>query len=150
MQTSTSIQINASPDKVWQIIADIDNSADTISGINKIEILEPPKGNSIKGLKWKETRTFAGREATEVMWITEARKNSHYVARAESHGAIYLSTMRIGKDGHGCTLTMEFNGEAVTTGAKIMWALTGWLAKGAVKKACAKDLQDIKAAAEAL
>lgn len=150
METSTSTPINAKPEQVWQIITDIEHSAETISGINKIEIIDQPKGTSIKGLKWKEWRKFAGKEATEVMWITEARKNSHYVARAESHGAIYLSTMRIEKAEGGCTLTMSFEGQAVTFGAKVLWFLTGWMAKGAVKKACAKDLEDIKAAAEAL
>ncbi len=149
MQSSASITIDAKPDAVWKVIADIEHSADVISGIHKIEILEQPKGTSIKGLKWKEWRTFGGREATEVMWITEARKNSHYVAHAESHGAIYDSTMRISKDGDGCILTMEFQGTPATFGAKVMWALTGWMMKGAVKKACAKDLEDIKAAAEA-
>lgn len=149
MKTSTSTDIAASPATVWSIISDIERSADTISGINKIEILERPKGSSLKGLKWKEWRTFAGREATEIMWITEARKDSHYVARAESHGAIYNSKMSITKAAGGCTLTMSFEGTPVTLGAKVMWALTGWMAKGAMRKAVAKDLADIKAAAEA-
>lgn len=149
MEMSTSIDINAKPAAVWAIISDIEGSADTISGIHKIEILETPKGKSMVGLKWKEWRTFGGREATEVMWITDAEPKSHYVARAESHGSIYNSTMSIEPHDDGCTLTMTFEGVPQTMGAKIMWALTGWMAKGAVKKACSKDLADIKAAAEA-
>lgn len=149
MQTSASISIQATPSKVWSIISDIENAEDTISGINKIEVLETPKGASMKGLKWKEWRTFGGREATEVMWITEARKDSHYVARAESHGAVYESTMRIEKAEGGCTLTMSMDAQPVTFAAKVMWFLTGWMFKGAIKKACAADLADIKAAAEA-
>lgn len=147
---SMSTAINAKPAQVWEVISDIENCQDRIRGIHGIEVLEKPKGNSIKGLKWKETRTFAGREATEVMWITEARKNSHYTARAESHGAVYLSTMSIAKDGDGSTLTFDFDGQAVTFGAKVMWALTGWMAKKPMQKALREDLEDIKAAAEAL
>ncbi len=148
METSASIDIAAKPDAVWAIITDFENADKHISGILKVEVLEKP-ARGIKGLKWKEWRKFGGREATEVMWITESKKNSHYTARAESHGAVYLSTMSIEKTDDGCTLTMTFLGEPQTFGAKLMWALTGWMAKGQVQKACAKDLEDIKAAAEA-
>ncbi len=148
MQSSTSIDIAASPKKVWKIITDFENCAENISGIMSAEVLEPATGPSVVGLKWKETRMFAGREATETMWITEAKANSHYVARAESHGAVYNSTMQIEPTDSGCRLTMTFEGIPQTTGAKIMWALTGWMAKKSVQKACAKDLEDIKAVAE--
>lgn len=148
MEMSTSIDIDAPPTTVWNIITDIAYSADIIQGIHKVEVLEPAKGPSIVGLKWKEWRTFGGREATEIMWITEAEEPSHYVARAESHGSIYNSTMAIKPEGDGSTLTMTFEGTPQTLGARIMWALTGWMAKGAVRKACAADLADIKTAAE--
>lgn len=150
MQMSQSTAIDASPEKVWQIISDIDNAEATIEGILKINVLERPKGSSLKGLKWEETRIFAGREAMETMWITDSRKNKFYETRAESHGAIYKSRMEIAKDGAGSTLTMSFDGEAVTFGAKVMWALTGWMAKKPMQKAIAADLADIKAAAESL
>ncbi len=149
MQVNVSTDISATPSKVWKIITDIENSQATISGIDKVEVLEPAKGPSITGLKWKETRTMFGREATEVMWITEAKANSHYDTRAESHGAVYTTRMVVEKIDGGTRLSMTFNGEPQTRGAKIMWALTGWMAKGAMRKTCAKDLDDIKAAAEA-
>ncbi len=146
---STSMDIQATPKKVWSIIADIEGSAQRIGGIHKIEVLEKPTGKSLVGLKWKEWRTFAGREATEVMWIVEAKANQFYTARAESHGAVYLSTLSIEPIDDGCTLTMTFQGLPQTMGAKVMWALTGWMAKAATRKAIAQDLEDIKAAAEA-
>jgi hypothetical protein len=148
MKLSLSTSIDATPAKVWSIISDIEHAADHIQGIDKVEVLEKPK-SGLKGLKWRETRTMFGKEATEVMWITEAKVNSHYLTRAESHGAIYVSGLSIAKDGEGCTLTMSFEGTPVTFGAKVMWALTGWMAKGAMKKALNQDLADIKAAAEA-
>ncbi len=149
MQVSVSTDISATPTAVWKVITDVDNWASTISGINKVEVLEPAKGPSIVGLKWRETRTMFGKEATEVMWITDAKKPSHYDTRAESHGAVYTTRMGLEKIDGGTRLSMTFNGEAQTTGAKIMWALTGWMAKGAMRKACNKDLADIKAAVEA-
>jgi hypothetical protein len=45
-------------------------------------------------------------------------------------------------------LTWIFDAEPVTTGAKIMSFLIGFMFKGATKKALVKDLEDIKAAAE--
>ncbi len=149
MKIAEFVHINASAEKVWAIISDIENAPGVIQGILKLRVLEPAKGPSIVGLKWEETRMFGGREATEVMWVTEAVENSHYRTRAESHGAVYESGMHIEPDGAGCNLTMTFTGEPQSFGAKVMWALTGWMAKNSVKKACSKDLADIKAAAEA-
>ncbi|MGB1585539.1 MAG: SRPBCC family protein [Thermoplasmatota archaeon] len=148
MQMALSTPIAATPTKVWNIITDIENATDRIQGILAIEMLEKPK-TGVVGLKWKETRKFAGKEAHEIMWITEAKKPKFYVTRAENHGAIYTSRMDIEKTDDGCILTMGFHGETVTLGAKIMWALTGWMAKGPMRKAITQDLADIKAAAEA-
>ena len=83
------------------------------------------------------------------MWITDAKKPQFYETRAESHGAIYVSRLSIDKADDGCVLTMSFDGQAVTFGAKIMWFLTGWMAKKPMIKAITEDLEDLKAAAEA-
>ncbi len=148
MQLTMSIDIATPPESVWSIIADIEASQSVIQGIDSIEILEPASGPSITGLKWRETRTMFGREATEVMWITDAKENAHYDTRAESHGAVYTTRLAIEPTPTGSTLSMTFEGIPQTTGAKVMWALTGWMAKGAMKKALAADLADIKASAE--
>lgn len=148
MQLSLSTPIQATPTKVWNVITDIDGATERIRGILAVEVLERPK-SGVKGLKWKETRKFAGREAHEIMWITDAKKPQFYETRAESHGAIYVSRLSIDKTDHGCVLTMSFDGQAVTFGAKIMWFLTGWMAKKPMIKAITEDLEDLKAAAEA-
>ncbi|MGB0652090.1 MAG: SRPBCC family protein [Thermoplasmatota archaeon] len=151
MKMSLSIDIEASTQAVWDVIADIENAADRIRGINSLEVLEPATGPSIVGLKWKETRTFAGRDATETMWITAAEEPSYYDTRAESHGSIYQTRMSVDptSDGAGSRLTMTFEGTPQTFGAKLLWALTGWMATKPMKKALTEDLEDIKKAAEA-
>lgn len=148
MKMQLTTPIAATPTKVWNVITDIENATDRISGILAIEVLEKPK-SGVVGLKWKETRKFAGKEADEVMWITDATKPRFYTTRAESHGSIYTSRFDIEKTDDGCVLTMGFDGQAVSLGAKILWFLTGWMAKGPMKKAITEDLADIKAAAEA-
>ncbi len=147
MQMTQSTTIHASPSKVWKIITDFENCAENISGILSAQVLERP-AKGIVGLKWTETRKFAGKEASETMWITDAKANQFYEARAESHGAVYISRLSIDKTDDGCTLTMRFDGTPQTFGSKVMWALTGWMAVKPMRKAIAQDLADIKAKAE--
>lgn len=148
MQVSSSIEILAPLMDVWKVIADIESAGTTISGIKSVEILEEASGPSIVGLKWRETREWLGRDAVEVMWITEAREASYYETRAESHGSIYTSRMELAETSSGTQLTMGFNSQPLTFGAKVLWALTGWMAKRSLCKVIDQDLQDIKGAVE--
>lgn len=150
MQVTRSTDISAPPTDVWSVISDIENAETTISGIKKIEILEPATGPSIIGLKWQETREFMGKDAVEVMWITDASEPSYYETRAESHGSIYTSRLELETTSAGTRLTMSFRGEPVTFGAKVLWALTGWMAKKALGKTIDQDLADIRDAVERL
>ena len=147
MNVEASVCINGTREQIWQVISDIENSADRITGIEKIEVLEkPPSG--LVGLKWRETRTMFGQEATEVMWITAAQENAFYETRAESHGAIYQSRLQIDEqDGKNC-LIMGFEGEPQGFVAKVMSVITAPLFKGSTQKALQADLEDIKAAIE--
>lgn len=147
MKVQAHVNINAPKEAVWNVISDIDAAVERISAIQKVEVLDRPESGLI-GLKWRETRTMFGKEATEVMWITEAAENEFYRTRAESHGAIYISELRIESNGEGAKLTMEFDGEPQTMGAKIMTVLTGFLFKSATIKAIQQDLDDIKAHVE--
>jgi hypothetical protein len=145
---SQSIEIVAAPEAVWAVISDIQNAVNVISGIKAIEIVEAAPGPTITGLKWKETREFMGRDAVEVMWITDACSPTFYETRAESHGAIYTSRMELEPTQTGTRLTMKFNSQPETFGAKVMWLLTGWMAKKSLCKVIDQDLADIKTAAE--
>ena len=147
MEVATSVLIHAPRAVVWKRITDIEHAPQTISGIEKVEILERP-ASGLVGLKWKETRTMFGKTATEIMWITDAVEPEFYKTRAESHGAIYVASLELAEKAGGTELTMRFSGEAVTTSARLMWILMGWMFKSATRKACGKDLSDIKAAVE--
>ena len=147
MEVATSVLIHAPRAVVWERITDIEHAARTIRAIEKVEILERP-ASGLVGLKWKETRTMFGKTATEIMWITDALEPEFYETRAESHGAIYAASLELAEKAGGTELTMRFSGEAVSTSARLMWILMGWMFKGAMRKACGKDLSDIKAAVE--
>lgn len=148
MQVSVQVEVSGSREAIWKAITDIANSAETISGIEEIEILERPESGML-GLKWRETRTMLGKTATEVMWITDVVENQSYDVRAESHGSVYDSRLSIvdGQQG-GHVLKMEFGARAQTLSAKLMSALLGWMIKGATQKALQQDLEDIKVAIE--
>lgn len=146
--TCRSVDIVADPAAVWSVISDIENAANNISAIKRIEVLESSNDKSIVGVKWKETREWMGRDVVEVMWITDAENESFYETRAESHGCIYKSRLELEKTPSGTKLSMAFHCHPNTIGAKIMWLLTGWMAKNSLSKAIDQDLTDIKQAAD--
>ncbi|MBT3315988.1 MAG: SRPBCC family protein [Anaerolineae bacterium] len=147
MKIKSKVSIKGRKEDVWHAITDIEGSVEMISAIESIEILEKPE-SGILGLKWKETRTMFGKEATEIMWITDVKENEYYQTRAENHGAVYISRLEINEVGQETKLTMGFEGEAQSFGAKIMSFLTGFMFKGATEKALKQDLIDIKAFVE--
>ena len=148
MQVTRFTEIDASPAGVWSVVSDIEKADTRISGIKEVEILERATGPSIVGLKWRETREWMGKDAVEVMWVTGASEPSYYETRAESHGSIYTSRIELETTSTGTRLTMGFSGQPVTFGAKVLWALTGWMAKNALRKTIDQDLADIKGAVE--
>ncbi len=148
MQLSIEVPVNAPKHDVWTAITDIERSAERISGIEKVEVLEAP-GDGLIGLKWRETRTMFGKTATETMWITDAVEDQFYTTEAQSHGSIYRSKMSIREKDGVTVLGMDFGAEPQTFGAKLMWAATGFMFKGATEKALRQDLDDIKASVEA-
>jgi len=148
MELSTSRDVSAPADAVWSVLTDLEGAADRISGILEIEILEGGGDFGI-GTKWRETRKMFGREATEVMEVTELEPGKSYTTEANSHGAHYRSKMSVEPVGAGSRVTMTFAGEPHGTIAKVMAATVGKLFEGATRKAIQQDLADIAAAAEA-
>jgi carbon monoxide dehydrogenase subunit G len=137
-----SIDIDAAPETVFDVIADLENAAERIEGIEKMEILtEGPIG---VGTKWRETRVMMKKEAVEEMEITAFERPNFYTAYAYSCGCDMIFTMRVEPRGAGSKLTMDWHSKARTFFGKLMTPL-GWLMMGMMKKCVIKDLEDIKA-----
>jgi uncharacterized membrane protein len=147
MDIKVQVTIEGSKEKVWNVITDIANSPKTISGIEKVDVLEKP-AQGLVGLKWEETRVMFGREATEIMWITDVIENESYKTRAESHGAVYVTDLTLSGQNGKTQLTMTFSSEPQTLSAKLMSAITGRLFRKSTEEALMQDLLDIKAAVE--
>lgn len=145
---TVSRKVNAPPERVWQILTDLEGAPGRISAIQEIKRVDTG-GDFGVGTEWIETRTMFGKQATEQMRVTEVNPGTSYTTLAESHGARYVSTMKVVPDGGGSVVSMEFTGEPQTLAAKVMVALTGWMFRKATAKACEQDLDDIAQAAEA-
>ena len=147
MLVEVQVTINGSRAATWAAMTDIENAAETISGIEKIEVLEKP-ANGLVGLKWRETRMLFGKPATAEKWITDAAENEFYKTRAESDGFVFLSTTSISESGGGITLTSSHDSQPQGIVARLMSIPMGLLFKGVAKKALLQDLNDIKSAVE--
>lgn len=145
---SVEVQIAAAPSVVWSLITDIEGSPRTISGIETVEVLERPE-RGIRGLKWRETRTMYGKRATETMWITDVAEGSSYATEARSHGSIYRTLLSVSEESGGTRLEMEFSAQPVTIPARLMSFVLGPFIARSIRTALLKDLEDIRAAAEA-
>ena len=142
-----SRDVNAPASVVWGVITDLEGSVDTISAIEKVEILA---GDSFGvGTSWRETRTMFGKKATEDMTVTEVTEGASYVVIARPDSANYRTVMSILPTGEtACTVSMEFGANPKGTMTRFMGATMGKMFEGATRKALQKDLDDIAAAAE--
>lgn len=147
MLVEVQVTINGSKAAIWAAITNIENAAETISGIENIEVLEKP-ANGIVGLKWRETRMLFGKPATAEKWITDAAENEFYKTRAEDNGFVFISTMRISESGGGITLSSCHESKPQSIVARLMAIPMGIFFKGVAKKALLQDLNDIKSAVE--
>ena len=130
----------------WEVVADIENAADRIQAIVKMEVLtDGPVG---KGTRFRETRIMFKKQATEEMEITAWDPPNSYTTEADGCGCHYTTVITCEGDGDGTSVTISMSIVPLTTFGKIMGALMGWMMKGACVKAFAKDLEDAKAFVE--
>ncbi len=143
---TASKHFNASLETVWEVMADLENAADRIQAIVKLEVLtDGPVG---LGTRFRETRIMFKKEATEEMEVTVWDPPNSYTTEADGCGWHYTSVITCEKDGDGTLVTMSFEAVAMTTFGKVMSALTGWMMKSACAKCFEKDLGDLKAFVE--
>lgn len=155
MQITVSETIHAPIDRVFAVATNIPDAAETVRGINSIEVLEEAphadNNNGVvgKGFKWRETRTMFGKQATEDMWITEWTPPEGYWVEARSHGCHYVSSFTFEDLGSSSTrMTMSFDGTPETFGAKVMMKIFSFMNKK-LTQCLVDDLADIKSICEA-
>src|SRR5262245_30515524 len=148
MLVEAAVTIHRSKAAIWAAITNIENAAEIIRGIEKIEILEKP-ASGLVGLRWRETRMLFGKPATAEKRVTEAVENAFYKTRAEDGGFVFLTTLSMSESGNGSiTLTSAHDSQPQRFVARLMSIPMGLLFKGVARKAILQDLNDIKSAVE--
>ena len=146
MIVEDQVTISGSKSAIWAAITDIEHASETISGIEKIEVLEKP-ANGLVRLRWQETRILFGKPATVEKWITDASENEFYTTKAEDGGFVFVTTKCISESNSGVTLAESHESKPQTLKARLTAPML-FLFKGVIRKALLQDLNDIKAAVE--
>ncbi len=141
-----SVDIQAPRDRVLDLFTNLEQHPDILSGVEKIERLTD--GPFAEGTRWRETRVMMGREATEVMWVTQFDPPRGYVIEAASSGVRYVSTFTFEEHDGSTKALLRFEALPQSMAAKLLSPLS-FLMTGAVRKALATDFEDLKRAAEA-
>ncbi len=125
---NASKHFNAPQDIVWEVMADLENAADRIQAIVKLEVLtDGPVG---QGTRFRETRIMFKREATEEMEITAWDPPNSYTTEGDGCGCHSTCVITCEPDGDGTKVTMSMSILPLSTFAKIMGVFTGWMIKG--------------------
>ena len=145
-----SVTIAAPVERVFEVMTDLENAPNRVSGIKSLELLTPKPVGS--GTRFRETRVMFGKEATEEMEITRFDPPRSYTVEAESHGTHYTSVLTFTPRGNSpqpmTDVDMTFEGRPLTTMSKVMGAVMMPFFRKACEKAMAQDLHDLKKAIE--
>jgi len=145
-----SRDVDSSADVVWGILTNIEGCVETISAIEKVEILSDNTTFGV-GFAWRETRTMFGKTATEELEVVEVVPGESYATEADPDGSNYRSVMAVAATGDETSIvSMEFSADPKGTFGRLLAATVGRLFIGSMRKAIAADLDDIAAAAEAM
>lgn len=144
---SVSGTIAAPPQRVWQVLTDLDNAAVTLPSITEIERLTD--GPYAVGTRWLETRTMMGRAETHEMTVTEAVAPQRTVVTAVTDGVRYTTTMELSPDPTGTRLGITFAAQHPDpTGLqRILWTIMGPLGALFTRRMLRAELAEIGAAA---
>jgi hypothetical protein len=137
--------VDASPEAVFAVAADIAGWARSVSAIESVEMLPPgPVG---VGTRFRETRTMFGRRASEEMTVAELVPPQRLVLTAFNHGTAYRAEHRFAPDLAGTRMTLVFEGRPTALLARL-FAPLGRLFAGAVRRQLETDGADLKREAE--
>jgi carbon monoxide dehydrogenase subunit G len=136
-----SNEIAAPLDRVFQTFTDIEHAPAQVSGIKKLEMMNP--GPVHIGTRWLETREVMGRLDTAEMEITAFERNRTYTITHYKGGVRIDTTFRFEPAGDHPKVTVEFD---LDTGGLPpgLLAPLGWAIAGKVEQVLNNDLADLR------
>jgi len=142
---STSKHIQASPEAVFALATDFGRAAEVIRAIEKVEILT---GGPIGvGTRFLETRTVLGHATTQEIEVTAFEPYHLYALGCESHGARYLTEVRLAPNLEGTDVELRFEAQPLTFMAKAMAEMLRPMLDS-VAGVLENDLEDLRMALE--
>lgn len=127
---------------MWEALTDLGGMHRMLSGVTRVEVLTD--GGFGVGTRWRETRRMFGKDATEEMWVTVSEPPERYVVEAESHGSRYVSEWLLRADEPASTtIRLTFSAQSTGAVAGLLTKVMGGIGARAVRKAVAKDLDDV-------
>jgi carbon monoxide dehydrogenase subunit G len=145
-EIEVSRTVRAPVERVWEVFTDLSRAAERLSGVEKIEVLNP--GDFKVGTTWRETRTMHGKSAVEQMTVTVCEPPDRYLVEAQSRGTHYRSEFTFTPEGGDTVVRMTFGAEPHGAVGKVVGAMLGGLMSRAVTKTMQQDLDDLADAAE--
>ena len=137
-----SISINATPEVVFAVVSDVENSPDRIDWFEKVDMLTD--GPVRVGTRWRETRRMNNNQSVE-QWEMTAFESPHFFsAHCDSNGYDVEWTMRVDPEGDGSRLTLEMTTKPRTFIGKLLTPIE-WLMSGMCRRIVRKDLEGTKA-----
>ena len=136
-------QINASPEKVFETVADIRNFSQAIPHITNVEFLTEQQYGL--GTRFRETRLMKGKEASTELEVTEFVENSLIRLVADSHGCVWDTVFTVEPQNEGVELQMVMDARPYKLMARIMTPLI----KGMIANAVESDMDAVKEYCEA-
>jgi hypothetical protein len=141
LEFSLTKQIQAPPERVFDVFVDLDRAADRISGIVRMEKLTPgPVG---VGTRFCETRVMFRRETTEELEFIAFDRGKSYTVGCTSCGTEWRTTFRFRPDGETTIVEMGTQIRPVSFLARLMAPL-GKMMAGSMKKCLDRDMTDLK------
>jgi uncharacterized protein YndB with AHSA1/START domain len=142
-------QIYATPDQVWNVLTDVEHSAQTIRSITNVQVLDGD-GRFDVGTRWREDRNLMGHHGTEELEVIEVMQPSHFAVRTTRDRDVVTMTYTLTPLGQGTrlSLTLVDDMDARRPGSMLAWTLWGEVSMHSTRRMLAHDLDDVANAAE--
>lgn len=142
---TVSNHFEAPIEPVFTLFTDIDHAAGRVSSIKSVEPLTT--GPFHLGTRWRETREVLGRLDSAEMEVTAFERNHTYTVTHFKAGIRIDTIFTFKTAGDGTDVDVEFDIEPEGFPPGLLTPL-GWAIDGKVHDVLARDLADLKKAAE--
>lgn len=142
-------QIYASPEQVWNVLTDVEHSADTIRSVHNVEVLEEVDEFGV-GTRWREDRTLMGHHGTEELEVVQADPPSHFAVQTRRDRDVIRMTYTITPLDEGTRLSLTLVDDLTDRNplSQLVWSLWGEVSLHSTRRMLAHDLDDVASAAE--